>query len=404
MPVKQRLRPATVVAVAVASTFLATGSSQSDEEALRAMAERFNAAQHCTSGAISVGYIDNGTGSLFSVGTVSAHRGSPRAIRGNDEFAIGSITKTFTATLYALALSEGKVKPDTPAQDVMPAGVRLPVYRTSAGKEIPITLDNLARHSSGLPRGFQPFSGSLSRQQMISELPSAQLEFAPGTGFLYSNLGFAVLSLAMERIYGEAIETLLTEKVAVPVGMSKTAIDLGGLPSDGVLDGYRPNGAPAPEHPPTAPAFDGANGLRSTPLDMMQFLRFNMKLSSVGELSAALPMLQKTETLRGVGDAASRTIGLAWQTATLPDGRRLVWKDGNVPGFRSFIGFTTSPPITGTVVLSTQNGCRVTKLGRCVIESLSHARADEYCANPDAGIEQGFRSPRGHPGSESDEP
>jgi D-alanyl-D-alanine-carboxypeptidase/D-alanyl-D-alanine-endopeptidase len=388
MLVKRRGRRASVLAIALGATSLACGSSRSDDTALRAMAERFHAAQHCTLGAISVGYIDDGAGSLFSVGTVHTRRGSPREIRDSDEFAIGSITKTFTATLYALALSEGKVKPDTPAQDVMPDGVRLPTYRTTSGKEIPITLDSLARHSSGLPRGLEFSSGGLSREQMISELQSVQLKFPPGTGFLYSNLGFAVLSLAMERVYGGTIEMLLTEKVAASVGMSKTAVDLSAIQSDSILDGYRPNGTRAPEHTPTSPAFDGANGLRSTPLDMLQFLRFNMRLNSAGKLSALLPTLQKTETLRGVGeDTGPRTIGLAWQTAALPDGRRLVWKDGNVPGFRSFIGFTTSPPIAGTVVLSTQNGCRVIKLGRCVIESLSHARTDEYCANPDAGIE-----------------
>jgi hypothetical protein len=56
--------------------------------------------QHCTLGAVSVGYLDDGAGSLFSVGTVRARGGSPREICDSDEFAIGSITKMVMATRY----------------------------------------------------------------------------------------------------------------------------------------------------------------------------------------------------------------------------------------------------------------------------------------------------------------
>ena len=383
-----RLKPALAVAAAASFLFNCAGS-YADEAAIKALANRFQALPHCESGGVSIGVVDKGASALLSVGSVHTPGGDPRAIRADDEFEIGSITKTFTATLYALALSEGKVAADAPAQNYMPEGVNLPVYQRE-GKAIAITLDSLARHASGLPRGLEGSPDGLSREDRIGQLRSTRLLFAPGGGFLYSNLGFAVLALAMERVYDGRIEDLLPRMVAAPLGMNDTGF--GG----GVLEGYRPNGAPAPETNPTWPAFDGAAALRSTPADMQRFLLYNMGLTRSERLSPLLPTLQKTAHLQargGEGGGRPRDIGLAWQNADLPDGRRVTWKDGNVPGFRSYIGFTADAPQTGVVVMASQNGCRTMKLGRCVLESLGGTTPDAYCANPEAGGEENGADP-----------
>ena len=384
MKSSKRLRAAVAIAAAAALSVLDCAGGRADEAAISALADRFQAQPHCELGGMSIGIVDNGKSSLLSVGSVHSRGDGPRAIRPDDAFEVGSITKTFTATLYALALSEGKVAANAPAQDYMPDGVVLPVYQ-SGGKTIPITLDSLARHASGLPRSLEGSSSGLSREEMIAQLRSARLAFAPGSGFLYSNLGFAVLALAMERVYNGRIEDLVPQMVAAPLGMNNTGF--GGA----VLEGYRPSGEPAPETNPTWPAFDGAAALRSTPADMQQFLLYNMRLTSSERLSPLLPTLQKSAHLQargGEGGGRARDIGLAWQNATLPDGRNVIWKDGNVPGFRSYIGFTTTAPQTGVVVMASQNGCRTMKLGRCILESLSGTQPDSYCANPDAGGEE----------------
>lgn len=130
---------------------------------------------------------------------------------------------------------------------------------------------------------------------------------------------------------------------------------------------------------------------------MQQYLLFNMRLASSEQLSPLLPSLQKTVHLPGRGEGAEgkrpRDIGLAWQNANLPDGRHVIWKDGNVPGFRSYLGFTTSTPQIGVVVMATQNGCRTMKLGRCILESLINTKSDGYCANPEAGMEENSGEP-----------
>ena len=62
-------------------------------------------------------------------------------------FQIGSLTKTFTATLLASMVLDGRVKLDQAVQSVAPQGVRIPSYGGQA-----ITFANLAEHNSGLPR------------------------------------------------------------------------------------------------------------------------------------------------------------------------------------------------------------------------------------------------------------
>jgi D-alanyl-D-alanine-carboxypeptidase/D-alanyl-D-alanine-endopeptidase len=379
-PATRSRKPAAIPAAAALILILCAGA-RADDAKIRALADRFQALPHCEAGGLSIGVVDKAQGSLLSVGAVHRPGGESRAIREDDEFEVGSITKTFTATLYALALSEGKVAADAPAQNYMPDGVTLPVYR-SGGKTVPITLDSLARHASGLPRSLEGSPDGLSREQMTDQLRSVSLSFAPGGGFLYSNLGFAVLALAMERVYGGKIEDLLPQKIAAPLGMNNTGF------GTGALEGYRPNGEPAPQTNPTWPAFDGAAALRSTPADMQRYLLFNMGLARSEQLSPLLPALQKTIRLQargGEGGGRPRDIGLAWQSASLPDGRRVIWKDGNVPGFRSYIGFTATGPQIGVVVMASQNGCRTMKLGRCLLEALSGTVRDNYCANPEAG-------------------
>jgi D-alanyl-D-alanine-carboxypeptidase/D-alanyl-D-alanine-endopeptidase len=395
MPVR-RLKAAVAIVATMGLSIINCAASYADESDITAIANRFLAAPQCSLGGLSIGIVDHGQSSLMSVGLVHTNGGQPRAARPDDQFEIGSITKTFTATLYALALSEGKVSADAPAQDYMPEGVVLPTYQSDSGKTIPITLDSLARHASGLPRSVRGSPNGLSREEMAEELRSTRLLYAPGSGFLYSNLGFALLALAMERVYNGKIESLVPQMVAAPLGMSKTGFDADALGRDSVLEAYRPNGQVAPETNPNWPAFDGAAALRSTPADMQRYLLFNMRLASSDPLSPLLPTLQKEKRFRARGgndEGGTKDIGLAWQNTNLPDGRHVIWKDGNVPGFRTFIGFTTTTPQIGVVVLASQNGCKSTKLGRCILEAISQSKPDSYCANPEGGSEENNGEP-----------
>src|SRR5438105_10431416 len=112
---------------------------------------------------------------------------------GDTLFAIGSITKVFTALLLQDMIERGEMKLDDPVKKYLPDSVKMPAYQ---GKEI--TLLHLATHTSGLPGGpnnlspkswRDPDQADYTVEQLYSFLSHDKLPRAPGIQEEYSNLG-----------------------------------------------------------------------------------------------------------------------------------------------------------------------------------------------------------------------
>jgi serine-type D-Ala-D-Ala carboxypeptidase/endopeptidase len=120
----------------------------------------------------------------------TGNRGRPNA---DTEFEIGSITKTFTATLLAYEDRAGRMRLDDPLAQYAPPGIRVPSFE---GRQI--LMLHLADHTSALPRMVQGFTPPLMPEAMWRFVGNNQLTRAPGEQFLYSNLGFGLLARAIE--------------------------------------------------------------------------------------------------------------------------------------------------------------------------------------------------------------
>ncbi len=123
-------------------------------------------------------------------------------------FEIGSITKTFTALMLAEAVVQDRIRLDTPVRDLLPPGSAVP---SRDGAEI--TVEQLARHTSGLPRspGRIGFAGGLARprprrqsvrRHQLTGAPRRagrhQTPPDPGRGRMrYSNFGAGLLGTAL---------------------------------------------------------------------------------------------------------------------------------------------------------------------------------------------------------------
>src|SRR5882724_984555 len=122
--------------------------------------------------------------------------GDPALPNGQTVYEIGSVTKTFTATLLADAVIRGEVKLDDPVQQYLPADVKSPVGPSGR----PITLLQLSTHSSGLlgmPGDFPPGDwtnpkSEYSLQKLDNYISSTQLSHEPGERCAYSNVGVAL--------------------------------------------------------------------------------------------------------------------------------------------------------------------------------------------------------------------
>ncbi len=173
---------------------------------------------------IVVGVVADGTAATYTSGSLGA--GAP-TLDDRTVFEIGSVTKTFTATLLAQMAGSGAVALDDPIGKFLPHGVTAPSY---GGQQI--TLANLAEQNSGLPRlpgnltvsnPADPYA-SYTPALLYAYLSHAKLDRAPGATYEYSNLGVGLLGDLLAARAGTTYAQVLTQRVLTPLGLTDTAI------------------------------------------------------------------------------------------------------------------------------------------------------------------------------------
>jgi D-alanyl-D-alanine carboxypeptidase len=148
----------------------------------------------------------------------------------DDTFWVGSITKSFVATLVMQLVAEGRLRLDDRVSKLLPARIR-------AGRRI--RLRNLLNHTSGIPNymELEPWSSAvvanprvvIPPRRLVSSAARLPLQFRPGTRASYSNTNYLVLAEILERVTGQPLERLLRERIFVPLGLTATTYQGGGL-------------------------------------------------------------------------------------------------------------------------------------------------------------------------------
>ncbi|MEA2448651.1 MAG: serine-type D-Ala-D-Ala carboxypeptidase/endopeptidase [Thermoleophilaceae bacterium] len=303
-------------------------------------------------------------------------RAAPGASRRPDShtlFQIGSITKTFTATLLAVRAHDHRVAFSDPLRRYIP--------RQDNRSKVPssITLLDAADHYSGLPRK-QPVDPPSSLDNLFSQVgycettPSCPVDsngnpLLPGAQFLYSNFAFGVLGQALATHDGFAESSVSAwekdnrAQITGPLGMPVTRTWFGWQAlNPSLFDQLRARGTTgSPPHEPNPPYFaaspilDAAGGLYSSSRDMLRWLSYSIGLSGTQRLRASHRSLFEDPTLirsRSKPTNPDKEIGLAWNLDTNQHGgakTTCVSKDGSSPGFTAYMVF----------VKERQNGRRV---------------------------------------------
>lgn len=257
-----------------------------------------------------------------------------RPIDGETLFEIGSTTKVFTALLLADMVERKQVKLDDPITRYLPAGVKVPDW-----KGRPITLVDLATHTSGLPRlpgnllpkdPANPYA-DYTVAQMYEFLGSCTLASEPGSRYEYSNLGAGLLGHILALQGGSDFESLLKSRIFQPLGMLGTGIRLAQPAAARLATGHDGNGVRVPTW--DLPTLAGAGALRSDADDLLKFLSANLNPGPDG-LGPALKLAQARRKDTGM---AGMSIGLGWHIRT-SSGDELVWHNGQTGGYHSFFG------------------------------------------------------------------
>jgi len=191
-------------------------------------------------------------------------------------YRIGSITKQFTAASILLLQERGKLKVSDPVHAYLPDAP--PAWDH-------ITLYDLLTHSSGLVRDADPDGPGTGPEHLVAALHDKPLLFAPGDGYSYSNAGYELLGLIVEKVSGQAYGKFVHNNLFVPAGMTASAFKPEGDPHLAVgYDGGAEGPVPVPE---TAYArLYTAGGIVSTTHDLAQWQSalFNGRLLSADSL------------------------------------------------------------------------------------------------------------------------
>jgi CubicO group peptidase (beta-lactamase class C family) len=303
-----------------------------------------------------VGIYDQGRTEIYGFG--AGPGGAPPT--GKTLYEIGSITKVYTSLMLADAVQRREVALDTPVSDLLPPGVAVPIR-----DHVAITLEQLALHTSGLPRlppslrGAPPADpyGVYHEDALYADLAHTELQATPGTAMSYSNYGAGLLGFALGRRIGGGYAKALGDRVLRPLGLHDTYV----VPPPGVPD--RAQGTDddlRPAAPWTFDALAGAGAILSNVRDQLKLIDAELD-AAAGAMTPLRPAMRLTQETR---PGAITTLG--WQLDR--DGR--YWHNGGTGGFHAFVSFD---PRTrrGVVVLAATSTSLVDHLGGSLFKVLA---------------------------------
>jgi CubicO group peptidase (beta-lactamase class C family) len=173
--------------------------------------------------ALAAAAVDNGK--VVGTGVAGRRRvGYREPVTLADKWEVGSCTKSMTASVAAMLIEEGLLRWDSTLEEVFPE------LTASMSPEWPsVTLEQLLLHKAGAPhnppeeiwKAAQARVGTATEQRLafVRSILALSPENPPGTQFLYSDTGYAIVGAMMERIAGKPWETLMRERLFVPLGL-----------------------------------------------------------------------------------------------------------------------------------------------------------------------------------------
>ncbi len=253
-----------------------------------------------------------------------------RKARPDDRFWVGSITKSFVATLVMQLVAERKLRLDGRISELVPGRIR-------AGRRI--RLRNLLNHTSGIPdyMGLESWTSAVARdprvvispRRLVSSASRLGLEFQPGSRASYSNTNYLLLAEILQRVTGRSLATLLRERVFEPLGLTATSYESGRRALRGSdLHGYDVGGSPPTDvslHGLGGPWADGA--IVSNAHDLAVFFGTLLR----GKLVPPQLLAQMERTVPG-----SHGEGLGLYRLPSPCGRWFYGHTGGTPGYVTF--------------------------------------------------------------------
>ena len=202
------------------------------------------------------------------------------------KFRIGSISKTFTATLLMKAVELGKVNLDATVESYFPS-------IQNANK---ITVRHLLNHRSGIAnftdRNYVNWhTESITKAALLDTIISKGIDFEPNTDYAYSNSNYVLLTFILEKTFDKTYEQILAQYIVKPLGLANTNYGKAINVRENEAKSYRMKSKWVEHSQDDMSIPLGAGGIVSTPTDLCLFMKslFSGKLISTESLEQMKP-------------------------------------------------------------------------------------------------------------------
>jgi CubicO group peptidase (beta-lactamase class C family) len=260
---------------------------------------------------------------LRSWGFADVEAGMPATPATN--YRLASVTKQFTAAAILLLAQDNKLFLSDRASKWLPS---LPKSAQS------ITLHQLLTHTSGLvdyedlmPEGTTTQVHDADVLKLIEGRDS--LYFPPGTSYRYSNTGYSLLALIVERVSGKSFATFLHDRIFMPLGMTHTVAHQDGIDvvSNRAFGYANRNGTWTRHDQSTTSAVLGDGGIYSSVDDMLKWDAAQYDSRLLDEEWRRVAFTPHTPT-----DKPDVSYGFGWRITG-----ETLWHSGETAGFRNVI-------------------------------------------------------------------
>jgi CubicO group peptidase (beta-lactamase class C family) len=278
-------------------------------------------------------------------------------------YELASTTKPLLATAIMLLVQEGKLS----LEDKINRYIDNP---PEAWNEV--TVHHLLSHTSGIPDYLSDlqhdFVNETPPREIVEFAAKAPLKFTPGERWSYSNTGYVILGMILDRITGETYDQLLAERVFDPLGMTSTRRDSAHELVPNRAAGYLWFGAGGLQNGDFLKYMmtnHGDRGILSTVLDLAKW-----GTALTGDRLLSKESLALIWTPARLADGSSASYGLGWFTDRI-QGHRHISHPGGAPGSAANVSFY---PDDGLMVVLLANG------GAAYPQALDWGIAQKYIA------------------------
>ena len=276
---------------------------------------------------------------------------------------IGSISKSFTATLVMRLVDKGVLELD------IPIGTHLPRYIDKMHTDWKsATLRQLLSHTAGMPANaprasfkttlaFEPYEG---RRKVLSEMWGEPLSGKSGK-FGYSNIGYVLAGIVAEEATGKSWEDLIVTEVAEPLGL--TSLGFGPPKEDNSPRGHRSffgyKRAVEPDDPSSDnPGWMGPAG--TIHLNMSELVKWGQ--THIRAFRGEIPEFLTQQSCKAMQSPISKDYGLGWVLSTNDDAGPVVWHNGSNTMWYSVLTLFPEKQIAIAVATNSYHPRRAEKL------------------------------------------